>query len=612
MKASNNPRAVPRPASDLALLRRFEPVVRYTRGEHCFPMHVEPYVRECSLWIHHPNGREEMVVPQGKLDLKTLVQPHDAPFGSVLFLRFVQSVGLGAGTRALADQARLNRRTHNTFHPGPGRLSRGGLLPRLFDALFSATLLLRGRVPGATSAVAQVTYHKLLEASEKYVYHGRVVRQSGWTILQYWFFFDYNPWRSGFHGVNDHESDWEMIIVYLYQQGKSLVPAWVAYASHDFHGDDLRRRWDDHEELELVDGHPVVYAGAGSHASYFRRGEYQAEANLPLPGWLRAATNTLQRFWGRLLGREAAGGSPFRIPFVDYARGDGLSIGPGADKAWTPVVISEATPWVSQFRGLWGLFARDPLSGENAPAGPMYNRDGTPRASWFDTLGFAGLDKTPPPPLEGSILRARMAVLRKTQKGLESDIESRTDELQRLGVMWRGMEGKPHLAKRHATLGAEIRAKSGDLSSKRKEHSQNSVMLDSLDYRLEEIDRGLVTDPQAHIQHRASPVPASAVSRAVETWAAISMSLLFFGVAALLIFRPQAVLIGVVILAIVFGLVESVLRKTFAASIGSVTVLLAVASILILGINFWQIALAALFAAVGWILIWQKIQELRG
>src|SRR5262249_44406939 len=28
-------------------------------------------------------------------------------------------------------------------------------------------------------------------------------------------------------------------------------------------------------DLELVDGHPVIYAGAGSHASYFRRGEYQ-------------------------------------------------------------------------------------------------------------------------------------------------------------------------------------------------------------------------------------------------------------------------------------------------------------------------------------------------
>jgi len=73
------------------------------------------------------------------------------------------------------------------------------------------------------------------EHDEKYVYQGRVVRQSGWTICQYWFFFAYNPWRSGFHGVNDHESDWEMISVYLYEDAGELKPEWAAYASHDFH-----------------------------------------------------------------------------------------------------------------------------------------------------------------------------------------------------------------------------------------------------------------------------------------------------------------------------------------------------------------------------------------
>ena len=34
----------------MALLRRFEPVVRYNRGERFFPISVEPYVRESSLW----------------------------------------------------------------------------------------------------------------------------------------------------------------------------------------------------------------------------------------------------------------------------------------------------------------------------------------------------------------------------------------------------------------------------------------------------------------------------------------------------------------------------------------------------------------------------------
>ena len=53
---------------------------------------------------------------------------------------------------------------------------------------------------------------------------------------------------------------------------------------------------------------------------------------------------------------------------------------------------------MNAFRGLWGLYAQDPIAGENPPAGPMYNRDGSVRAAWFDPLGFADLDKVPPPP----------------------------------------------------------------------------------------------------------------------------------------------------------------------------------------------------------------------
>ena len=73
------------------------------------------------------------------------------------------------------------------------------------------------------------------------------MRQNGWIVLQYWFFYPFNNWRSGFFGANDHEADWEMICVYLAQDELlgEIYPAWVAYASHDYQGDDLRRRWDE-------------------------------------------------------------------------------------------------------------------------------------------------------------------------------------------------------------------------------------------------------------------------------------------------------------------------------------------------------------------------------
>src|SRR5690606_37518417 len=92
-----------------------------------------------------------------------------------------------------------------------------GYVSRLVDALFSFTLYMRGRVPGDTAAAAAFTYRRLQEEQERYCYYGRVKRENGWTVLQYWYFYPFNNWRSGFFGVNDHEGDWEMVSVYCYE-----------------------------------------------------------------------------------------------------------------------------------------------------------------------------------------------------------------------------------------------------------------------------------------------------------------------------------------------------------------------------------------------------------
>src|SRR4028118_850715 len=62
------------PTNSAALLRTFEPVIRFTKGEWSYPMDVEPYVRSCSLWVQHPDEEAVCVVSQGKLSLETLGQ----------------------------------------------------------------------------------------------------------------------------------------------------------------------------------------------------------------------------------------------------------------------------------------------------------------------------------------------------------------------------------------------------------------------------------------------------------------------------------------------------------------------------------------------------------
>ena len=598
---------------DLELLRKFEPVVYYTKGETFFPTEVEYYVNECSLWEHNPDGPDELLVKQGQLTLDKLVARRPAGFGSVRYLRFVESLDLANSARVLADRALLRRKQGNTFHAGIGRLARGGIMPRLADALFSLSFLLRGKVSAASAAAAELDYNAILEEHPQYRYYGRVVRQNGWTVLQYWFFFCFNSWRSGFHGVNDHESDWEMANVYLYEQDGQLIPEWVAYASHDFHGDDLRRRWDDAIELKIENGHPVIHAAAGSHASYFRRGEYQAEVSLPVPEWVSGLLQAWNKLWTETLGQPPV--QAFHIPFVDFARGDGLRIGPDGPSGWSPVQVDKSVAWVSQYRGLWGLFARDPISGENAPGGPMYNRDGSPRAAWYDPLGFAGLEKVPPPPKVLQLLEQDSREISRRQMELGRSIPQRAEVLALLGTQLKAMEGHPHLARQYAALEKQIATLSAEVHALRRENSENTALLEGLTQRLTQIRLGKKDDPQAHLRRLAVPDdPAEKLrfDRLAEGWAAISLSLLMFAIAGLVLLAPHYLWAGLGIVLILFLVVDSILRRAFVQTVGRITLLLAMFASVILLVHFWKWMLLAAVLGMGISLMVQRLRELTG
>jgi hypothetical protein len=211
------------------------------------------------------------------------------------------------------------------------------------------------------------------------------------VALQYWFFYAFNDWRSRAYGVNDHEADWEQVVVYLAEQSDgSTKPAWVVFSAHDETGDDLRRRWDD-PDLCLVGDHPVVNAGLGSHSGAYLAGEYLTTLDSPAFHGLirvyRGISRTLMP-WTR---EQADAG--VSIPYVDYSRGDGTSIGPGQDREWTPVIIDDETPWVVDYHGLWGNDTEDPFGGERAPAGPRYERSGAVRPQWGDVVGGCGFQR---------------------------------------------------------------------------------------------------------------------------------------------------------------------------------------------------------------------------
>jgi hypothetical protein len=602
-----------------ALLRRFEPILRFTQGERFFPYNVDDYVKKSSLWVKKPKYPPEEMISEADLTLDKLGSIHLDGAKHVHYLQFISPVNLAEMAEFRFNELReaLKKRE---FQPTRSRLARVGYLARMVDAAFSLMLLLRGRVPGDSMAAAVITFTKMLADNPSYQYYGRIIQQSGWIILQYWYFYPFNNWRSGFYGANDHEADWEMVNIYCYQdeQGK-VKPSWVAYASHNYSGDDLRRHWDD-PELEKLGEHPVVYVGGGSHASYYQRGEYLTELGMP---FLQPLVKFRKRF-DSLFGKdfekkedfevgEGEQRQVFTIPFVDYALGDGLSIGHGCEAAWaSPVLIEPAEDWVKNYRGLWGFYAQDRFSGEDAPAGPRYNRDGTVRLAWFDPLGWAGLEKVLPPIDQPALLASRKAGIHAMIKTLQEEIEQLQDVHYQWGFDLDAIRNTPHLQGEVDELNRVIGEGRQVLADKRRQLTVERAKLEAIERYAVDIRDGKRTALRAHIKHAHHPQAKKSLrfSRLAEIWAAISIGLMMITVVLLIVFARSFLLIGLAGLVLVLITIEAAFRRRMADLLQLIAILLAISGLLILIYQFfWLIVLAAAMIT-GFYMIVSNLREL--
>src|SRR6478609_11887324 len=174
-----------RQTDDLALLRRYEPVFRFTRGEELYPADVDWYVGHSSLWISHPDGHRELLFEEGELNLERLGEERTAERGAILHLTFSDPLNLAQLSAFLLEEGvRQFRDPQNRFQADVARLARVGYTSRFLDAIFSLTLFLRGRVPGDLAAAALVACRQRPAEQRVHPYYGRVVRENGWIVLQ--------------------------------------------------------------------------------------------------------------------------------------------------------------------------------------------------------------------------------------------------------------------------------------------------------------------------------------------------------------------------------------------------------------------------------------------
>jgi hypothetical protein len=593
--------------SDLALLRAHEPVVRYTRGELFLPTAVDPYVAQCSLWAGVLGGEPTELVRRGELTLERLSREGIARRDSRLFLRFVERP-LGRA------QYRRWRRMPRERLSATGRFTTTGVVGRLIDAALRASLLLRGKVPAGLAAAAETTYREQLDAG-RFTYYGRVVHDGGYTCLQYWFFYAMNDWRSTFGGINDHEADWEMVTMYLVQQSDGPPrPAWVAFSSHDYHGDDLRRRWDD-PELQREGTRPVAFAGAGSHSGAFIPGDYVVSVDPPP---VQAALRFVRKAQ-RLLApwRHYTGSSPgLGIPFVDYARGDGIVIGPGHDHQWTPVLIDDDTPWVRDYRGLWGLDTRDRFGGERAPSGPRYERDGSVRSSWSNPLGWAGLLKIPPD--DGDLAEAledRIGELDQELRALDATIAADRTALRGLRAQALSLSAHDYAQALATRRMAEIVERETELNET---IATRTMLSEERRTHLATFSQPIPAEPpQAHIRKPHTPYVQEQERRTrfLKLWAAVSTPLVLGSIIVVLLASPLAWITTVAVLVVAFAGVEAVARRRLLSFVASGLLVVAAAALIVgltlLFLKHWRTAISVLVGAAALTLLLGNLKELR-
>jgi predicted regulator of Ras-like GTPase activity (Roadblock/LC7/MglB family) len=583
---------------DLRLLRAFEPVVRLTQGEFFLPVGVEDYVTNAALWFTGPDDVPVMLAEPGSLDLDSL-----AAHGATVTGAGQSISGITVPT---SRWRRLRgRRTKKPKFRGSSRLAQVGLLGRTIDTLSRFSLLLRGAVPGGSAGLSLDLQTEHLHP-ERPMYHAHVTRDGGWIVCQYWFFYSFNNWRSAFSGVNEHESDWEQVTVFLDGTGALdddglPLPRWVVFSAHDETGDDLRRRWDD-PDLMLVDGrHPVVFAGAGSHSGAYLAGDYLITVAPPSLGGVVPLARRVAKVltpWTR-----AAQGEGLGIPYVDYARGDGPAVGPGEALTWTPVVIDDDTPWVRDYRGLWGHDTRDRLGGERGPAGPRYDRDGSVRQSWGDPVGWAGLAKVAPNP------ELELALVGRRIQQIDLELQTLSEQVS---------EAQSSMVTHAAGLdpaAASVRALAPEETARIAARMMSIRLADERERLVRTQRDGVATaDPHAHLNHRRTPIGANerGRSRFLAGWAIVSTPLVLWLISVL--FRPDIfgrgeIAIGALVLVLS---VEAFARGYFLAFIWRLLLLLVALNFALLFFQHWQVVISVTMAIVALIVLFVNIKDARG
>jgi hypothetical protein len=268
--------------------------------------------------------------------------------------------------------------------------------------------------------------------------------------------------------------------------------------------------------------------------------------------------------------------------------------------------------WVAGYRGLWGLYTRDPFEGEDAPAGPMYDRDKTISKEWYDPVGWAGLDKVPTWTEELEVIHERQAEIEQRRDLLRSEILEKSNRLKALGMDAEATRDRSHLTKLYETQTRHIEVLSKEVEEMRAELAEDEVLHESLGEHAERLRNGERSPAHAHMSHPVRPVSEEEThaGRVAQLWASISIALVLVTLILIIAYERSHLLSALVFAIAVFAFIEAGFRRRLARFIVSVNVALAVVGALVLLEHyFWSVIVLAVLG-IGFYILWENLREL--
>jgi hypothetical protein len=263
------------------------------------------------------------------------------------------------------------------------------------------------------------------------------------------------------------------------------------------------------------------------------------------------------------------------------------------------VPIDDRTPWVRDYKGLWGHDTRDRLGGERGPAGPRYERDGTVRESWGDPVGWAGLAKVSPNLAdEEDAVRRRVDELDAAIEQLATDVEAGRSGLRR------GAAGLPP---------AEARV---ELAGHEEEVTRNRMLQVHLEDERRALRRVLAdgltpAGPHDHLRHRRVPIVAAERTRErlLGFWSILSTPLMLVVLAWLFYPDAPARLTASVLAIAAIMSVEAFARGYLAAFVVRLLIALLVVTVLELYALQWQWATTAVLALLALVVLVVNVRD---